>query len=141
MSAGETTIWVGRPSQLKNFKIFLLCFLLCWLIVPIFVALWYWLVVRCFQYELTTQRLRISQGVFNRQTEEIELYRIKDTALVEPFWLRMFSLGNVVLITSDRSTPELVIDAIHDAAGVRETIRAQVEALRTSKGVREVDFE
>jgi uncharacterized membrane protein YdbT with pleckstrin-like domain len=137
MSVGENIIWVGRPSQLTNFKYFLLCLL----IVPIPYAIWKWLEVRCIQYELTTQRLRFSQGVFTRKTDEIELYRIKDTALVEPFWERMFSLGNVVLITSDRSTPELILVAIAHAAEVREKIRAQVEVVRTSKGVREVDFE
>ena len=126
---------------MKNFKVFLVCGLLCWLIVPIFYAFWKWLEVRCRRYELTTQRLKFTEGVFNKKTDEIELYRIKDTALVEPFWLRMFSKGNVVLLTSDHSTPELVIDAIADAEQVREKLRVQVEAVRDTKRVREIDFE
>jgi hypothetical protein len=83
----------------------------------------------------------MSQGVFTRATEELELYRIKDTALIEPFWLRMFSLGNVVLMTSDRSTPEVIVEAVKNPDEVRELIRAKVEALRDTKRVREVDFE
>ena len=141
MSNAETAVWTGNPSQLKNFRVFLICGLLCWLVVPLFYALWKWLEVRCFTYELTNQRLKITQGVLNKKTDEIELYRVKDTALVEPFWLRLFGKGNIELLTSDRATPELTIEAIADANRVREQLRAQVEALRDTKRVREIDFE
>jgi uncharacterized membrane protein YdbT with pleckstrin-like domain len=141
MSTGESVVWKGHPSQLKNFKVFVICVVTCWLIVPVFYAFWKWLEVRCFLYELTTQRLKITQGVLNRTVGEVELYRIKDTSLVEPFWMRVFGRGNVVLLTSDRSTPEIVVEAVADAEQVREKIRAQVEAVRDTKRVREIDFE
>ena len=35
----EETIWRGTASQLKNLGCFILCFLFCWLIVPIFIGL------------------------------------------------------------------------------------------------------
>ena len=35
----EETIWRGAASQLKNLGCFILCFLFCWLIVPIFIGL------------------------------------------------------------------------------------------------------
>jgi uncharacterized membrane protein YdbT with pleckstrin-like domain len=141
METGEQVVWTGHPSQLKNFQIFLVCGLLFFLVVPIFYALWKWLEVRCFTYELTTQRLKITQGVLNKQTDEIELYRVKDTSLVEPFWLRIFGKGDIKLLTSDHATPEITIEAIGEPAAVREQLRAQVEALRDTKRVREIDFE
>ncbi len=141
MSSGEQTVWQGRPSQIVNFNVFLVCLLLCWLIVPIFIAIWKWLEVRCLTYELTSQRLKTASGILTKKTDELELYRIKDTSLVEPFFFRLFSVGNVVLMTSDRSTPELTIEAIPDAENVREQIRSLVESLRDTKRVREVDFE
>jgi uncharacterized membrane protein YdbT with pleckstrin-like domain len=141
IASTETIVWTGHPSQVKNLKVFIICFLLCWLIVPIFYAIWKFLEVRCHTYELTTQRLRTRRGVFNKQTEELELYRIKDITLVEQFWMRMFSLGNLLLITSDRTTPELLIEAIHEPAKVRDQLRALVENMRDTKRVREVDFD
>jgi hypothetical protein len=77
----------------------------------------------------------------DRRTDELELYRVKDTELIEPFYLRIFALGNVVMHTSDRTTPRLVIPAIPDSREVRERIRGQVEAVRKRRGVRELDVD
>ncbi len=137
MSSEEQSIWTGGPSQWVNFKFFLLCLL----IVPIPYAVWKWLHVKCIKYELTNQRLKITHGVLTKHIDEIELYRVKDMTLVQPFILRLLSLGNVLLVTSDKSTPEFLVEAIPDAENFREQLRAQVETIRDKKRVREVDFE
>jgi uncharacterized membrane protein YdbT with pleckstrin-like domain len=137
----EELKWEGRPSQLLNANVYIICALISVLILPVFYALWKWLEIRSQRYQLTTQRLRMSHGIFSRHTEEVELYRVKDTRLVEPFWLRMFSCANIVLYTSDRSTPTIILPAIKNGAQVRETLRSLVEQIRVKKGVREVDFE
>lgn len=135
----ETLIWEGRPSQVKNLPIYLLCLLFCWLIVPIFYALWKWIELRCFTYRITSERISIRQGVFNKRTDEWELYRVKDSTLVEPFWYRLFSLANIVINSSDRSMPTLLIEAVGNAQTIREQIRLNVERLREQKRVREFD--
>jgi membrane protein YdbS with pleckstrin-like domain len=137
--AEEEVVWQGRPSQIINLPAFLLCTLLCILVVPIFVALWKWLVVRCTNYELTSERLRMGSGVLSRVHDELELYRVKDSRYEQPFLLRIFGLGNVVLSTSDRTHPTIELRAVRDGRDVREKLRAQVEKLRARKGVREVD--
>src|SRR3954447_7893454 len=75
----EQLLWTGRPSQIVNLGSFILCGLLSWLAVPIFLALWEWLRIKCVTYELTNQRFRITHGVLSRRTDELELYRVKDT--------------------------------------------------------------
>jgi hypothetical protein len=77
----------------------------------------------------------------DRRTDELELYRVKDTELIEPLYLRIVSLGNVVMHTSDRTTPRLVIPAVSDSREVRERIRRQVEEVRKRRGVRELDVD
>jgi len=140
MDTQETLIWEGHPSQWTNFGLFLICGVLCFLVVPIFVALWRWLETRCFRYRITSERVIITQGVFSKRTDQLELYRVKDTILLEPFWLRMVSLGNVMLTTSDRVTPELQIAAVPKASALREQLRLNIERLRTLKGIREMDL-
>jgi len=71
----------------------------------------------------------------------VELYRVKDTRIVRPIWLRVFDLGNIELETSDRTHPKPVLTAIGDAIEVREHLRKYVEILRDEKRVREVDFD
>ncbi len=139
--AQEQLLWSGRPSQIVNLYAFIWCGLLFLLVVPIFVALWKWITIQCVRYDVTNQRFRVIQGVFSRRTDELELYRIKDTTLIQPFWSRIFSLANIVMTTSDMSTPSASIKAIpfEDAKQLRETLRSHVERLRERKRVREVD--
>jgi uncharacterized membrane protein YdbT with pleckstrin-like domain len=137
----EKTVWTSSPSQIINLGVFILCGLLFFLVVPIFYALWKWLVVRSTQYELTSERLKIRSGVINRNLDELELYRVRDYRLDQPLSLRVFSLGNIILTTSDKTTPVVVLRAIRNAEGVREELRTHVEACRATKRVREIDFE
>ena len=139
--AEEKQVWSGTPSQVINLPTFIVCVLLFFLVIPVFYALWQWLVVKMTKYELTTERLRTRYGVLNKKTDELELYRVRDYKFDQPFFLRLFSLGNVILQTSDRSHPTVVIRAIPDGEQLREQIRTHVEACRVAKRVREVDFE
>ena len=140
MDEGETVLWEGSPSQWTNFPVFLLCVLFCWLVVPLFIALWRWLQTSCFTYRVTSERVVMRSGVLNTRTEEVELYRVKDATLVEPFWLRLVSLGHIDLTTSDRTTPWVRIRAVPRASELREQLRKCVERQRAAKGVRETDL-
>jgi uncharacterized membrane protein YdbT with pleckstrin-like domain len=137
----EETVWRGNPSQVINLGTFIGWGLLVWLIFPLFIILWKWLEVKHTQYEITSQRLRTRSGILNKKTDDLELYRVKDYRLDQPFFLRIFSLGNLVLETSDKSHPLVVLKAIPHAEQVKEKLRAQVEVLRDKKRVREMDFE
>lgn len=139
MDTPETVVWEGSSSQWLNFPLYLLCGLTCWLIVPIFIALWRWIVTRSARYRVTSERIVSTRGVFSKRTDELELYRVKDTALVEPFWLRLVSLGHIDLTTSDRTTPGLRLAAVPNAANLREQLRRHIETLRIRRGIREVD--
>jgi uncharacterized membrane protein YdbT with pleckstrin-like domain len=139
--AEERTVWFGTPSQVVNLGSFVLLGLFFWLVIPLFVILWKWLVVKNTKYELTTERLRLRHGVFNKNTDELELYRVRDYKLQQPFFLRIFSLGDIVLQTSDKSHPHVVIKAIPNGEELREQLRTYVEKCRTRKGVRELDIE
>ena len=131
----EKTIWQGHPSQKSNIAFYLLTF---WLIIPPIVR---WLKTKYTGYEVTTQRIIFRTGVFSKKTDELELYRVKDFTLVLPFWLRLVGLGNVILKTSDRSTPEIMLRAVPKAEWLREQIRTYVEQARDRKRVREVDYD
>lgn len=137
----EETIWRGTSSQVKNLGVFILCGLFCWLIVPIFFALARYLQVRCKVYELTSERLKVTQGVFGKATSTVELYRVKDIEVRQPFLYRMMGVENIQITTSDISSPILLFDAIAIDAGFPDKLRNQVEAIRVQKRVREIDLE
>jgi membrane protein YdbS with pleckstrin-like domain len=139
--AAEEIVWRGTSSQWKNFGVYLLCGLLCWLIVPIFFALVYYLKTRCKVFELTTQRLKITSGVFTKVTETLELYRVKDIETRQPFFSRMVGIENVQMTTTDVSSPLVLIEAVPSNVGFADKLRNQVEIIRQQKRVRAIDID
>ena len=165
----ERIIWEGSPSQIINLGSYIKClliFIVIWIIfhlsdlmprnfkpfpedyalfqlfyiLPVLIASWKWLKVKCIKYKITNERITITQGVFTRTIQEVELYRVKDTITVQPFFLRLFYLGSVILITSDRSTANIIILAVHEAENLRKKLRDLTEIRRDKKGVKEMDF-
>lgn len=152
----ENSFWKGSSSQWLNlgpFTAALVCgggilvasvfFLpaLVGLIFPIGYLLWRYLLVRSRVFELTSERLRVTSGVVNQRIDEIELYRVKDSQMVRPWWMRLTGLASIVLATSDRTLPHLVIPAVRGGVELRELLRKHVELQRDRKRVRETDFD
>ena len=133
----EQIQWTGHPSQWQNLGWFLACLL----VLPIPVALWTWLETRHTVYTLTDQRLKFTRGVLTRTTEDLELYRVRDTRFEQGFFERVLGLGRIRLFTTDETSPEIVLPYIADAESVRERIRGLVEARRDAKRVRYLDAE
>jgi uncharacterized membrane protein YdbT with pleckstrin-like domain len=136
----ERTLWAGHPSHVKDLGFHVVCGLFCWLIVPLAMMLWRYLTTRSERYEVTSERIRVTTGVLSKTMSELELYRVKDAGIVQPLFLRIFKLSNLVLKTSDVSSPLLVIPAIPDAQVLRENLRGCIEKARDRKRVREVDY-
>ncbi len=128
-------LWEGKPSPLMHLGLYLSCIFL----LPLPFALGKYLVTRTTSYQLTADRLVCQQGVFHRTLDEVELYRIKDYTIVAPLLYRWLGIADLVLVTSDKTHPTLVLQGITDAYLVKELIRKQVEELRIQKGVREID--
>jgi uncharacterized membrane protein YdbT with pleckstrin-like domain len=154
----ETSLWKGSSSQWLNLGSYAAALVVAVGIViggitlafppafaalaaPLLFAIWKFLVVRMRVYELSCERLRITSGVINQHIDEIELYRVKDTLVLRPWWMRLTGLASIALETSDRTLPKLVIPAIPDGMKMRETLRKQVEIQRDKKRVREMDFD
>src|SRR3954468_5174928 len=137
----EETIWRGAASQLKNLGCFILCFLFCWLIVPIFIGLRRYLETKNKVFELTNERLKMTEGIFSKVTETLELYRVKDIEVLQPFLYRTVGLENIKVNTSDLSSPVILLDGIAQQIGFADKLRNQVEIIRAQKKVRELDIE
>ncbi len=153
----EKIVFRGSPSQILNVDVFAGCGLVAILLgflsvlvwwafllllpVPLGIAVWKCLELKSRVFEITTERIRILRGIFTRRTDELELYRVNDISVVEPFLLRALGLGHVVLTTNDTSTPVVTISAIPRVKELREELRKSVEACRDRKRVRVAELE
>ena len=156
----EIVVWRGTPSQWTNFGSYLFCLLLAagvvaayylvtppqplillGLILPFVWALSRWIATRCHRYEITSERVKMTTGLLSRRTHEVELYRIRDYSVVEPFWLRLVGCGDIVLVSADRSTPQFVLHAVPHATTLKDQIRTHTEQMRQRRGVRDLEID
>ena len=130
------------PSQLINLPYYLLCLLLAPLIIGIFMFIRRYLITKYDTFYISEQEQRIilSKGVFSKITNDIELYRIKDITLIEPFWLRIVGLSNIKIISSDSTIPEVTLRGVRNGSEFVYNLRNLVEKRRDEKNVLETDM-
>lgn len=133
-------LWQAREGQVVNAHVYLITVLLCWLGVPIFWAIYRYLRTANHQYILTDQRLLERSGIIVKKMETLELYRVKDLAVSSTFMQTLFGRGQVILQTTDASTPTVLINAVPSPELVSQLVRNRVEACRQAKGVRAFDY-
>ena len=56
------------------------------------------------RYQLSEDRLFLSQGFLNIKDDEVLLYRVRDIDTRRNLWQRLFGVGTVTVLSSDRTT-------------------------------------
>ena len=88
------------------------------------------------RYMLSDDRLFISVGFLNIKDDEILLYRVRDIDTSRSLWQRLFGVGTVTVLSSDKTMPTLVLENIKDPIFVKELIHKQVEEVKIRRRVR-----
>ena len=88
------------------------------------------------RYALSEDRLFLSEGFLSIKDDEILLYRVRDIDTSRNLWQRLFGVGTVVVMSSDKSMPNLVLKNIKDPIAVKELIHQQVEEMKIRRRVR-----
>lgn len=78
---------------------------------------------------ITSQRVVSTRGLISQHEEEVEYYRVRDTALRQGTIQRIFGVGTITLISDDVTAPKLTIP-IDDPRNYREQIREFVREQR-----------
>jgi uncharacterized membrane protein YdbT with pleckstrin-like domain len=89
------------------------------------------------RYTLTNERLIKESGILKKERDEIELFRIKDTAVRAGLFQRFVGYGNISIVSSDL-TGTFVLENMPDAMEKREQIRNMSNKSREAKGIRTV---
>ncbi len=88
------------------------------------------------RYSLSDDRLFTSVGFLNIKDDEILLYRVRDIDTSRTIWQRIFGVGTVTVVSSDKTMPNLVLQNIKDPVFVKELIHKQVEETKIKRRVR-----
>lgn len=77
-------------------------------------------------YLITTERLRITRGLFSQTREDVDLFRIRDLDQTQSIGERIANIGDIALRSDDDSRPEIVLRNIHDPLKIHEILRKAV---------------
>lgn len=147
----EQKLWHGTPSWLLLFGRIILTFVtivvlllvyyfgyqflapygtIVWIVIGV-IVLWQLAAIliafarlKSTIYTVTNQRVMIETGLTTKKVEDIDLRYIDDTQFDQSFVARMLGIGNVTIVSSDRTSPNYTLRGIPDPRGVRELIRA-----------------
>jgi hypothetical protein len=87
-----------------------------------------------FQYTITDERIRITEGLLGKARDNIELVRIQDMSYSQTFSERLLNLGDITIRSHDPSRPTIVLRNITDPESVYEILRRAVLNARKKHG-------
>lgn len=88
------------------------------------------------RYAMSEDRLFTSVGFLNIKDDEILLYRVRDIDTSRTLWQRLFGVGTVTVMSSDKTMPTIVLKNIKNPVEVKEMIHEQVEEMKLKRRVR-----
>lgn len=88
------------------------------------------------RYRMSEDRLFLSTGFFTTKDDEVLLYRVRDISLTITLWQRIFGVGTVTIISSDKTLPTLVLKNIKQPRMIKEKIHQQVEEMKMRRRMR-----
>ena len=80
--------------------------------------------------------LTFTKYSLNLEEEEILLYRVRDLSVKRSLGQRIFGVGSVLVHSSDKSMPHLVIKNVKRPGEVKERIHQQVEKMKVERRMR-----
>jgi hypothetical protein len=87
------------------------------------------------QYIITSERIRIIQGLLGKDREDIELIRIQDIDQSQTLRERLLNLGDITIRSQNASQPKTVLDNISNPQEVHELLRRAILNARKKYGL------
>lgn len=121
--------------------------LLSWYLSPCFLFFslalvglaWYRvLYVRSSLYLITPEVIRIRRGIFFKRTDQLEMFRIKDYIVTQPFTLQLFHLMDLTLKSTDPENPVVWMRGIPES-DIIDVIRQYVQEARKHNRIYELN--
>jgi hypothetical protein len=85
--------------------------------------LFYWVGSISTRYEITSQRVRIERGIFSKQKESVELFRIDHFDVLKPLGMRLAGHSILHLRSSDAGFPSIRMYGIAGLEQLGDTLR------------------
>ena len=92
------------------------------------------------RYCLSEDRLFCETGFLNIKSDEVLLYRVRDLQLNMSLGQRIFGVGTVCVVSSDKSIPHLDLKNVKSPREVKELIHKHVEEAKDKRRMRTTEL-
>ena len=92
------------------------------------------------RYRLSEDRLFCEKGFLNIKQDEVLLYRVRDLQLNMSLGQRIFGVGTICVVSSDKSVPHLDLVNVKDPRNVKEMIHRAVEDAKDKRRMRTMEI-
>ena len=92
------------------------------------------------KYQVSNERIIVRHGFLKTVTDEVMVYRIMDIRLVQSLWQKIFGVGTVTLVSTDKTEPTLELKNIKHSEKVRRFLSNLIEKQRIAKGITGSEF-
>ena len=92
------------------------------------------------RYRLSEDRLFCEKGFLNIKQDEVLLYRVRDLQLNMSLGQRIFGVGSICVVSSDKSVPHLDLVSVKNPREVKEMIHQSVEAAKDKRRMRTMEI-
>ena len=92
------------------------------------------------KYSLSEDRLFCETGFLNIKSDEVLLYRVRDLQLNMSLGQRIFGVGTVCVVSSDKSIPHLDLKNVKHPREVKELIHQHVEEAKDKRRMRTTEL-
>ena len=92
------------------------------------------------RYRLSDDRLFCEKGFLNIRQDEVLLYRVRDLQLNLSLGQRIFGVGTICVVSSDKSVPHLDLVNVKNPRQVKELIHRSVEEAKDARRMRTMEI-
>jgi hypothetical protein len=86
-------------------------------------------------YKITSERVRITEGLLGKDREDIELVRVQDIDITQSLTERALNIGDIHIRSHDKSRPEVILNNVSTPLEVHELLRRAIQKARKKYNV------
>ncbi len=105
------------------------------LLVLIVVAVGSWLVRVSREYRIFEESMEVETGIVARRIDNVQLFRVRDIGLSQSVLGRFLGVGDVVVTSTDHTSPLVVLRGMEGPRAVYETLRELVAKAATRRTI------
>jgi membrane protein YdbS with pleckstrin-like domain len=91
--------------------------------------------LKSIHYEVTPDRIEWARGIFSKKVDNLDMFRIVDLKLRRSFLDRIFGIGTVELMTTDKTDSLFVFEKMHDSQKLYDAIKKSSLEADRKRGV------